>query len=182
MRPKSGMRGALSFGPERPGEAAAIGELLRAVFGGPDEAKLVDGLRDGGHAIASLVARIGDEAAGYQVVGHLMMSAMAVTVDGRAVPAAALAPLAVAEGFRGVGIGGRLVEMGLEAARQHGVHAALVLGDAAYYRPFGFDAATIAHLRTPFAAGALMALELVTGALAGRGGSVGYPPPFGLAR
>jgi len=58
----------------------------------------------------------------------------------------------------------------------------LVLGDPAYYRPFGFDAVLIAHLRTPYAPGALMGLELVTGALAGHAGEVRYPPPFTRAQ
>ncbi len=173
VRPRSGMDGALSFGPERPGEAPAIADLHRAAFGGEAEGKLVAALREGGFAFASLVARIGD-----QVVGHVMLSDMTATVDGHVVPAAALAPLAVAEGFRGVGIGGRLVEAGLEAARAHGAHAVFVLGDPAYYRPLGFDAATIMHLRTPYRDGALMARELVTGSLAGHAGSVTYPPPF----
>jgi len=177
VRPRSGIDGALSFGPERAGEEAAIAAVHRAAFGGDYEASVVDGLRAGGWTFASLVARMADS-----VVGHVMFSDMAVTVDGRAVPSAALAPLAVAEGWRGVGIGGRLVQMGLEAARAHGSYAVLVLSDPAYYRPFGFDAGLIAHLRIPYPPGALMALELVTGALAGRAGEVRYPPPFTRAQ
>jgi len=177
VRPRAGIEGPLSFGPERPEEIAAIGAVHRAAFGDTYEAAVVDGLRAGGWAFASLVARVGEE-----VVGHVMFSELSVTVDGQAVPSAALAPLAVAEAYRGVGIGGRLVQMGLEAARAHGSYAVLVLGDPAYYRPFGFDAAVIAHLRTPYEPGKLMALELVTGALAGRGGEVRYPPPFTRAQ
>lgn len=177
VRPRAGIDGSLSFGPERAGEEAAIAAVHRAAFGGDYEAAVVDGLRAGGFAFASLVARMADE-----VIAHVMFSDMTVTVDGTRVPAAALAPLAVAEGWRGVGIGGRLVQMGLVAAREHGSYAVLVLGDPAYYRPFGFDAGLIAHLRTPYAPGALMALELVTGALAGHSGEVRYPPPFTRAQ
>jgi putative acetyltransferase len=173
VRPRSTIQGALSFGPEQPGDEAAIAALHRAAFGGDTEATLVAALRDGGFAFASLVARVADT-----VVAHVMFSTMIVVVDGARVPAAALAPLAVAEGWRGMGIGGRLVQMGLVAAGEHGSYAVLVLGDPAYYRPFGFDAALIAHLRTPYPPGALMALELVTGALAGHAGEVRYPPPF----
>ncbi len=177
VRPQSGIDGTLSFGPEQPDESAKIAALHQAAFGDTYEAAVVDGLRAGGFAFASLVARLGDD-----VVGHVMFSTLSVTVDGQEVPSAALAPLSVAEGYRGVGIGGRLVQMGLEAARAHGSYAVLVLGDPAYYRPFGFDAAVISHLRTPYAPGKLMALELVTGALAGRTGEVRYPPPFTRAQ
>ncbi|MCC6718905.1 MAG: N-acetyltransferase [Acetobacteraceae bacterium] len=177
VRPRAGMDGTLSFGPERPEDIPAIRALHQAAFGGDYEADVIDGLRAGGFAFASLVARIGAE-----IVGHVMFSDMSVVVDGHKVPAAALAPLAVAEGFRGAGIGGRLVQMGLEAARVHGAHAVLVLGDPAYYREFGFDAAVLAHLRSPYPPGKLMALELVTGVLAGRGGTISYPPPFTRAQ
>jgi putative acetyltransferase len=177
VRPRAGIEGTLSFGPERPEDIPAIAALHQAAFSDTYEAAVVDGLRAGGWAFASLVARLGDE-----VVGHVMFSTLAVTVDGQGVASAALAPLSVAEGYRGVGIGTRLVQMGLEAARAHGSYAVLVQGDPAYYRPFGFDAAVIAHLRTPYDPGKLMALELVTGALAGRGGEVRYPPPFTRAQ
>ena len=163
----------MEIGPESPDEIVEIAAVHCAAFGGDYEAAVVDGLREGGWAFASLVAR-----AEGAVVGHVMFSDMALEVDGVAVPTAALAPLAVAAGWRRSGVGAALVEAGLAAARAHGSHAVLVLGDPAYYRRFGFDAAAIAHIRSPYPPGALMGLALVPGALAGQGGTIVYPPPF----
>lgn len=177
VRPRSGIDGTLRFGPEQPGEAAGIAEVHRAAFGGEYEADVVAGLREGGFAFASLVARLDTT-----VLAHVMFSDISVVVDGRTVKAAALAPLAVAEGWRGAGIGGRLVQMGLEACAAHGSAVVVVLGDPDYYGRFGFSVAAMAHLDTPYGRGKLMALELVAGALAGAGGVVRYPAPFSRAQ
>ena len=163
--------------PERAEDHAAIGAVHCAAFNDTYEAAVVAGLRDQGFAIASLVAR-----ARGQVAGHVMFSRMTVWVDGREVPAAALAPLAVDEHWRRMGLGGRLVEAGIEAARAAGMHCAVVLGDPAYYRRFGFSLQAIAHLRTPYGPGKLMGLELVADALRGVAGEVRYPAPFSRAQ
>jgi putative acetyltransferase len=167
----------VEIGPERPGEEAAIAAVHCAAFNDTYEAGVVAGLREGGFAIASLVARV-DGA----VAGHVMFSRISVTVDGRAVAAAALAPLAVAEAWRRMGLGAKLVEAGLEACRAAGMACVVVLGDPAYYRRFGFSLAAMAHLRTRYGPGKLMALELVPGVLSGTGGVVRYPPPFARAQ
>ena len=163
--------------PERAEDHAAIGAVHCAAFNDTYEAAVVAGLRDAGLVIVSLVARVDG-----QVAGHVMFSRMTVLVDGRDIPAAALAPLAVDENWRRMGLGGRLVEAGIEAARAAGMHCVVVLGDPAYYRRFGFSLQAIAHLRTPYGPGRLMGLDLVPGALAGTAGEVRYPAPFGRAQ
>lgn len=168
---------AAGIGPERPGEYAAIGALHCAAFKGTYEAAVVDGLRAGGWAIAGIVGR-----AGGAVVGHVMFSTLSLIVDGRAVRAVALAPLAVHADWRRLGLGARLVEAGLAACRAGGVAAVVVLGDPAYYRRFGFSLQALAHVRSPYGPGKLMGLELVPGALAGAAGEVRYPAPFGRAQ
>ena len=163
--------------PERPGDQAAIAAVHCAAFNHTYEAAVVAGLREGGFAIASLVARVDG-----QVAGHVMFSRMTVRVDSRDVPAAALAPLAVDENWRRMGLGGRLVEAGIGAAREAGMHCVVVFGDPQYYRRFGFSLQAMAHLRTPYGPGRLMGLELVPGAMAGQAGEVRYPAPFARAQ
>ncbi len=167
----------VEIGLEREGEDAAIGAVHCAAFNDTYEAAVVAGLREGGWAIASLVGRV-DGA----VVGHVMFSTIALEVDGRAPRTAALAPLAVDEHWRALGVGGQLVRAGLAICRAQGVEAVVVLGDPAYYRRFGFALEALAHVRSPYGPGKLLGLELVAGALAGQAGQVRYPAPFTRAQ
>ena len=171
------MSRTIEIAPEHPREHAAIGALHCAAFNDTYEAAVVTGLRAGGFAIASLVSRVDG-----RVAGHVMFSRMTVLVDGRDVPAAALAPLAVDENWRQMGLGGKLVEAGLAMCREADMACVVVLGDPAYYRRFGFSLQAMAHLRTPYGPGKLMGLDVVPGALAGQAGEVRYPAPFGRAQ
>ena len=54
---------------ERPGDEPAIFAVNEAAFGRPDEARLVDALRNAGAAIVSLVAEVDGE-----IVGHILFS------------------------------------------------------------------------------------------------------------
>jgi len=159
--------------PRQPSDDDAIQRLNDAAFGGPDESRLIAALRDGGLAAIELVA-----AQGEAVVG-LLLSKLAVTLGGRGLRALALAPMAVAPDRQRQGIGSALVRDGLQAAREGGWQAVIVLGHPDFYSRFGFSAGKAALLEAPFRGSAFMALELETGVLAGRGRVV-YPPPFGL--
>lgn len=164
--------------PERPGDIPAIRAVNRLAFGQADEADLVDALRDGGYAMASLVAE--DEG---DVVGHILFSRLTIEAAGRTIAAAALAPMAVLPERQREGIGSALVEAGLAACREAGVSAVVVLGHPSYYPRFGFSAEIARRLRHPFpAAGdAFMALELIPGSLDIEDAAVRYAPPFGIA-
>src|SRR5262249_21442261 len=111
-----------------PADDAAIGGLNDAAFGGAHESRPVPQLRDAGLAAVDLVA---DE--GGAIVGHIMLGALSVTIDGHAVRALALAPMCVRPGRQRSGIGSTLVRRGLERARHDGWQAVLVLGHADYY-------------------------------------------------
>lgn len=163
----------VAIGEERPEDAAAIAALHEAAFGGPAEARIVDRLRRDGLIVLSLVA-IDRE----KIVGHVLFSRLAVTVDGRPVLAAALAPLAVRPDRQRQRIGSRLVENALPLLRERGVEAVIVVGHPAYYRRFGFSAALARKLDSSYTGEAFMALELRPGALAGRRGEARYPPAF----
>lgn len=160
---------------QKPEQGDEVAALHRAAFGGTYEADLTAKLHQDGLVLVSLVA-VQAEA----VVGHILFSDLAVEVDGRAVGAVALAPLAVRPDRQRQGLGSRLVREGLAAVRAPGRAAVIVLGHADYYPRFGFSAALARKLAAPFDGDGFMALELVPDALAGRRGSVRYPAAFGL--
>lgn len=156
-------------------DAGAIAALNRAAFGGEDEVCIVERLRRDGLVAVELVAGRGGA-----IDGHILLSWLPTLMDGRAVKALALAPMAVQPGLQRQGTGGRLIVAALDRARAMGAGAVIVLGHPGYYRRFGFSAALARNLASPFSGEAFMALELVSGALAGRQGSVSYPSAFGL--
>jgi predicted N-acetyltransferase YhbS len=160
--------------PETTADQDATRLVNRLAFGQEDEARLVDALRGGGYVRVSLVA----ERAG-QVVGHILFSDLPIITKTGAVPALALAPMAVLPDFQRQGIGSALVQRGLEACRQQGHRVVVVLGHAHFYPRFGFHPALAAHLESPFSGkDSFMAAELVPGALDGVKGRVQYAPPF----
>ena len=93
---------------------------------------------------------------------------------GAGCPALLLGPLAVHPWFRTRGLGGALMRFALDAARQKGHGAVLLVGDAAYYERFGFSSAHTAALWMPgaFDPARLLGLELRAGALAGARGLI----------
>jgi putative acetyltransferase len=87
-------------------QAAGIRTLLVEAFPTPDEADLVERLRDGGYAEIGLTATEEE-----RVIGYLLLSRMSAPMK-----ALGLAPLAVAADKRRLGIGQSLIEAGLERA------------------------------------------------------------------
>ena len=158
---------------ETPDDFEAIAALNRAAFGGEEEVEIIDRLRRDGLFALSLVERDANT-----IVGHILFSVLDVTVDGRAVRAVALAPIAVAPARQRSGIGSRLVRHGLNALKDRGYEAVIVLGHPDYYPRFGFSAALATKLAAPFSGAAFMALELKPDALAGASGAVRYPRAF----
>src|SRR5688572_20117164 len=157
----------------------AIGAVLTAAFGQPDEARLVEALRLAREydPELSLVA-IEDE----QVVGHVLLTAITIDTEQGPFPALALAPVAVSPERQRQGVGTALIREALKLAKDKGHEAVIVLGHPEYYPRFGFVPASQFGIRAPFAVPdeAFMALELKPGALEGRAGAVRYPPAFGV--
>ncbi|SDF40264.1 GNAT family N-acetyltransferase [Limimaricola pyoseonensis] len=127
---------AAAIRAERPGDAAAIGEVTRAAFSevpyaSGTEAAIVAALREAGALTLSLVA----EEAG-RVVGHVAVS----PVEGIGPGWFGLGPVSVRPGRQKAGIGARLVRAALERLRAAGASGCVVLGDPGYYGRFGFAA------------------------------------------
>ena len=84
----------------------------------------------------------------------------------------------------GLALGARadsaLVRAGLDAVREAGYQAVIVLGHPEYYPRFGFSPDLAEKLASAFSGNAFMALELVPGALRGTHGKVTYPAAFGV--
>lgn len=160
---------------ETPDRRAQVRALNCAAFGRVDEADLVERLHADGWVRLSLLAVEDDE-----VVGHILFTELPTRLDGRAVRAAALAPMAVDPRWQGSGVGSALVREGLAQLAAAGFEAVIVLGHPGYYPRFGFSAALAARLASPFPGEAFMALELVPGALRGEAGRVRYPDAFGI--
>ncbi len=159
---------------EGAGERPAVLDINRRAFGGGEEATLIEALSRDGDVTLSLVA----EQEG-RLVGHILFSPLALTVDGRAVKALALAPMAVLPDMQAKGIGSTLVREALKLAAAGGIEAVIVLGHLGFYPRFGFSHGSVAHIDSPYAQHEeFMGVELAPGALAGRAGTCRYARAF----
>jgi putative acetyltransferase len=158
----------------QPADDEAIRRLNDAAFGGTYESQLVADLRAEGLSAIELVS-----VDGANVIGHILMSTLDVSVGDRPLRSLALAPMSVQPGRQRQGIGSALVHEALRRAQQQGWQAVIVVGHPGYYPRFGFSAALARPLASPFSGEAFMALELIPGALKGGAGRVVYPSAFG---
>jgi len=161
--------------PERAGDESAIRAVNLGAFDSPDEAALVDDLRQRSDPFISLVACNTD-----QVVGHISFSPLTIRDQGQIHSAIALAPLAVLPAFQRQGIGGQLVRAGLNACRAASYEIVIVLGHPNYYPRFGFERASLYDIRWEHEAPdeAFMVTALKPGVLEGIKGIVSYHPAF----
>lgn len=148
--------------PATGGDVAALDALLRDCFPRAEEAQLVQQLCMDGDMVLMLVAN--DEDSG-SLVGAVAFSRMMVQTGAKQVASVALAPLAVAAGHRGQGVGEALVQAGIAHLRDAGVHLCFALGDPDYYGRFGFDTDWAKGFRSPYAGEYFMALPLQDGAM-----------------
>jgi putative acetyltransferase len=156
------------------GDRAAVRALNAAAFDTAAEVDLVDALREQARPLVSLVAEDGGA-----VIGHILFSPVALPGHpGLAIMG--LAPMAVAAGHRGRGVGSALVRAGLERCRETGCDAVVVLGHPAYYPRFGFVPAARFGIGCEYdaPAEAFMIVELQPRALAGASGTLRYHAAF----
>ena len=159
---------------ETPTDYDAIREVNERAFGGTAEAQLVDLLRAAKMAAVSLVALNQGH-----VVGHIMFSPVTITQTPENFRGVGLAPMSVLPEFQNQGIGSKLVRNGLEACKQKGYDAVVVLGHTKYYPRFGFSRAKDHGLDNEYnELESFMVLELKQGALRMISGLVKYAPEF----
>ncbi|MEL7225746.1 MAG: N-acetyltransferase [Cyanobacteria bacterium J06576_12] len=123
----------------------------------------------------SLVAEKGGE-----LVGHILLTRIAIVNGEQRSPSLALAPVSVLPTHQGQGIGGTLIKEAHKRAQALGHGSVILLGHADYYPRFGYRPTAEFGIRLPFAVPAenCMLVELQTGALAGISGVVEYPAAF----
>jgi putative acetyltransferase len=159
--------------PAEPGDNAGIRSVHLAAFPTSAEADLVEALAREGDEAVSLVATAQGE-----IVGHVLLSRMAVSADGRPLRALGLAPVGVLPGFQGSGIGSALIHAALGIAGATGEALVFVLGEPDYYGRFGFSAAAAAPFASPYAGPYFMALPLRPDILAPAHGEAAYARAF----
>ncbi|MCZ8376240.1 MAG: N-acetyltransferase [Beijerinckiaceae bacterium] len=141
--------------------------LLDRAFGPNRRAKTCERLREGRLAAdgLSFVARADDRVIATLRFWH-------VNAGGR--PALMLGPIAVDPLFRSHGLGAEMIRHGLSRAAEIGHQGVILVGDAPYYRRFGFDRSLAAGLDLPGPVdpARFLALELEPGALSGARGLV----------
>jgi putative acetyltransferase len=127
----------ISIRPEEPGDLAAVRIINERAFGQPQEANIVDVLRENCESVLSLVAtRDG------RVVGHILFSPVTIDAGGTVMEGMGLAPMAVLPENQRQGIGSALVESGLAVLRKQSCAFIVVLGHPEYYPRFGFERAS----------------------------------------
>ncbi|MCP3921409.1 MAG: N-acetyltransferase [Desulfobacterales bacterium] len=126
-----------------------INEVLsveKLAFGYDKEAKLVSDLLgdESAKPTLSLLAFDGDKAIGHILFTKVILSGKNDT------PMSILAPLAVLPENQKQGVGGKLIEKGLEILKESGVDLVFVLGHPEYYPKFGFNPAGELGFEAPY--------------------------------
>lgn len=129
--------------PQRPDDEQAIEHLLDRSFGPERTRKTVYRLREGIAPRPDLSFVAVDDA------GELLASLRFWPIRIEQAPAILLGPLAVEPKTRGMGVGRALVRHALNTARMNHDRLCVVVGDPAYYQPYGFMPATPAGLVLP---------------------------------
>jgi putative acetyltransferase len=179
-RMASHVASVLSIQPESPGDVDAIDAVVRAAFGGDEEAALVAAVRASDRFVPTL-SLVAVTPSG-EVVGHVLLSHVDVVgTAGARTEVLSLAPLSVAPPSQRQGVGLALLREALSRARALGAPLIVVEGHPAYYPKVGFAPADGLGISLPLPAGAArevaMAL-LVTAAPGEVQGRVEYPPAF----
>ena len=163
---------------EQSGDVGAIRVIHEKAFGQPQEADIVDSLRQNCARLVSLVAVIGEEA-----VGHILFSPALVESNRGTIEGMGLAPMAVLPEHQRRGIGSKLVRAGIAGLKDTGCPFVIVLGHPEYYPRFGFERASRHGLRSQWDVPdeAFMVLTLDQTAMSGVSGVASYRSEFDKA-
>lgn len=124
---------------EHSADTAAIFQLHYEAFGNQEyEAKLTSLITQSEQFIAELsLVAVQDQS----ILGHALFSKASVVNNGVEFPVIALAPIAVKPAYQKQGIGGLLIQKGLEIARSQKFSHVFLIGHPSYYPRFGFQPA-----------------------------------------
>lgn len=119
----------------------------KTAFGYDKEANLVKDLLGDPSAkpLCSLLAFNGDKA-----VGHILFTSATIEGMQNGASISLLAPLAVIPDFQKQGVGGKLIEYGLQHLTNAGVDLVFVLGHPGYYPRYGFKPAGVRGFEAPY--------------------------------
>lgn len=156
-----------------------IDNLMIEAFEGEYEKELVRNIRNGANYINELALVAENE---NEITGFLMFSKLIVRGESEHGEGLALAPLAVKDGYRRIGVGKALVRQGIALARALGYKYIVVLGHSDYYKSFGFVNAISYNIKAPFPVedDVFMVIELREGTLKNVNGTVVYAEEFGI--
>ncbi|MBS9802181.1 GNAT family N-acetyltransferase [Bacillus cereus] len=150
--------------------------FLHEEFSDKKEHELVKRIRECDAFVPELSIVAVDE----EIVGHILLSKITIEQDGASVDSLALAPVSVAPNHQKKGIGGKLIIVALEKAKELGYGSVVVLGHSEYYPKFGFERASQRNIKAPFEVPdeVFMVMELRENALQGVEGIVQYSSAF----
>ncbi len=163
---------------EEPRDGKGIREVNLLAFGQPQEADVVDRLRQDCPDLLSLVAVRDD-----RVVGHILFSPATIEDKNGTVRGMGLAPMSVLPEYQRQGVGSQLVRAGLAELKAGSCPFVIVLGHPEYYPRFGFERASIRGISSEWEVPdeAFMALVLDQAAMQGVSGVARYRPEFAAA-
>lgn len=161
---------------EREGDREGVYGVNEQAFGRPDEADLVDRLREAGAVTLSLVGVLDG-----RIVGHVLFSPVVLEMEGgNTAEGVGLGPVAVLPEYQSQGFGSQLIWEGIRQCREAGEGFMVVLGHPEYYPRFGFRPSVDFGIRSQFDVPpeVFMVMELKRGVLAGKSGLIRYRPEF----
>lgn len=132
---------------EVPGDALQVRRVNELAFEGTAEADIIDRLREKCSESVSIVAMVDN-----QIVGHILFTPAWLESTHDRVFGMGLAPLAVLPGYQNQGIGGKLIQAGLEVMQKDGWPFVIVLGHPGYYPRYGFEIASRSGIRCEYEA------------------------------
>ena len=83
-------------------------------------------------------------------VGYILFTKVSFESGNKEINASLLAPLAIIPEAQNQGIGGKLINAGLEILAKSGINAVFVLGHPGYYPKYGFKPAGLETFKAPY--------------------------------